>query len=55
MNHGLEAHVDLAASDDLGDVGGVIGLEESDLETFILEVASGLGEVEGGVVRGRVP
>lgn len=55
MDHGLEAHVDLAASDDLGDVGWVIGLEESDLETFILEVASGLGEVEGGVVRGGVP
>lgn len=55
MDHGLKAHVDLAASDDLGDVGGVIGLEESDLETFILEVASGLGEIEGGVVRGGVP
>lgn len=55
MDHGLEAHVDLATSDDLGDIGGVIGLEQSDLETFILEVASGLGEVEGGVVRGRVP
>ena len=55
MDHGLEAHVDLAASDDLGDIGGVIRLEQSDLETFILEVASGLGEVEGGVVRGRMP
>lgn len=55
VDHGLEAHVDLAASDDLGDVGGVIGLEKSDLETFILEVASGLSEVEGGVVRGCVP
>jgi hypothetical protein len=55
VDHGLEAHVDLAASNDLGDIGGVVGLEQSHFETFILEVASGLGEVERGVVRGRVP
>lgn len=55
MDHGLEAHVDLAAADDLGDIGGVIRLEESDLEALILEVATGLGEVQGGVVRGSVP
>jgi len=55
VNHGLEAHVDLAAADDLSHVGGVIGLEEGNLDAFILEVATGLGEVQGGVVRGRVP
>lgn len=55
VNHSLETHVDLAAADDLGDIGGVIGLEESDLEALILEVAAGLSEVQGGVVRGGVP
>ena len=55
MDHSLETHVDLAAADDLGHIGGVIGLEQGHLEAFILEVATGLGEVQGGVVRGRVP
>jgi hypothetical protein len=45
MDHGLEAHVDLAAADDLGDIGGVIGLQKGHLEAFIFEVSSGLGEV----------
>lgn len=55
MNHSLEAHVDLPAADDLGDIGGVIGLQESDLQVLVLEVAAGLGEVQRGVVRGGVP
>ena len=55
VDHGLEAHVDLAATDDLSHIGGVIGLKQSHLQAFILEVASALGEVEGGVVRGCVP
>ena len=55
MDHGLETHVDLSATDDLSDIGRVIGLEQGNLQTFILEVASALGEVEGGVVRGGVP
>jgi hypothetical protein len=55
VNHSLETHVDLAAADDLGDIGGVIGLKESDLEALLLEVAAGLSEVQGGVVRGGVP
>lgn len=55
MDHGLEAHVDLAASDDFSHIGRVIGLQESDLEALILEIASRLSEVEGGVVRGGVP
>lgn len=55
MDHGLEAHVDFAASNDLGHIGGVIGLQQGNLEAFVLEVATGLSEVEGGVVRGGVP
>jgi hypothetical protein len=45
MNHSLEAHVDFAAADDLRDIGGVIGLEQSDLEAFFLEEALALGQV----------
>jgi hypothetical protein len=55
MDHGLEAHVDFTATDDLGHIGGVIGLQQGNLESFILEVTTGLSEVEGGVVRGGVP
>jgi hypothetical protein len=55
VNHSLEAHVDLAAADDLGHIGGVIGLQESDFEALVLEVAAGLGEVQRSVVRGGVP
>ena len=55
VDHGLETHVDLSATDDLGNIGRVVGLEQSNLQTFILEVASALGEIEGGVVRGGVP
>ena len=55
MNHGLEAHVNLATADDLSDIGWVVGLEQSNLETFLLEESLALGEVQGGVVRGRVP
>jgi hypothetical protein len=55
VDHSLEAHIDLAAADNLGHVGGVVGLQQSNLQTFILEVSSALSEVEGGVVRGGVP
>lgn len=55
MNHGLETHVDLAAADDLGDIGGVVRLQEGNLQALILEVATSLGEVKGGVVGGGVP
>ena len=55
MDHGLEAHVDLAATNDLSDIGGVIGLQQSDLQAFFLEVTLALSEVQGSVVRRRVP
>lgn len=55
VNHSLEAHVDLAATDDLSDIGGVVGLKESNLEALILEVTLGLSEVQGGVVRRSMP
>ena len=55
MNHGLVAHVDLATADDLSDIGGVIGLQQSDLEAFFLEVTFGVSQIQGGVVWRRVP
>lgn len=55
VNHGLETHVDLATADDLGDIGGIVRLQESNLQALILEVTTSLGEVKGGVVRGGVP
>jgi hypothetical protein len=55
VNHSLEAHVDLAATDDLGNIGGVVGLKESNLEALILEVTLGLSEIQGCVVRRSVP
>jgi len=44
VNHGLEAHVDFAASDDLGDIGRVIGLKDGNLDALFLEVALGLSD-----------
>lgn len=55
MDHGFESHVDLPATDNLGHVGRVIGLQEGNLEALILEVALGLGQVQGGMVGGGVP
>lgn len=55
VNHGLVAHVDLATADDLSDIGGVIGLQQSDLEAFFLEVTFGVSQIQGGVVWRRVP
>jgi hypothetical protein len=43
MNHSLEAHVDFAAANDFGDIGGIIRLEQSDLEAFFLEESLALG------------
>lgn len=55
VNHGLVAHVDLATADDLSDIGGVIGLQKSNLEAFFLEVTLGVSQIQGGVVWRRVP
>ena len=55
MDHRLEAHVDLAASDNLGHVGRVIGLQERNLQALILEVSPRLSEIQGGMVGGSVP
>jgi hypothetical protein len=55
VNHGLEAEVDFSTADNLGDITGVVGLEESHLDVLVLEVTLGLSEVQGGMVGGRVP
>jgi hypothetical protein len=55
MNHSLEAHVNLAAADDLGHIGRVIRLQESNLEALFLEEALALGKVQGGMVGRSVP
>lgn len=71
MDHGFEAEVDFAGSDDFGDIllgsvirdgvegrisyAWVIGLEDGDFDALVFEVALALGEVERGVVRGGMP
>lgn len=45
MDHGLEAHVDLAAADDLCDVAGVIGFEDGDFDAFVGEESKLLGQI----------
>lgn len=55
MDHGLETEVDLLASNDLGDIRRVIGLEDGDLDALVLEVSLLLGEVKGGVVGRSMP
>lgn len=55
MDHGLEAEVDPLASNDLGDIRRVIGLEDGDLDALVLEVSLLLGEIQGGVVGRSMP
>ena len=55
MNHGLEAHVDLTAANDLSDIGRVIGLKQSNLEALFVEEPLGLSQIQRGVVRRSVP
>ena len=55
MDHGLETHVDLAAADDLGDIGGVVGLQQSNLQVFLFKEAFALGKIQRGMVGRRVP
>lgn len=55
MDHGLETHVHLAATDNLSHIGRVVGLEDGDLDAFLVEVALGLSEIQGDMVRRRLP
>lgn len=55
MDHGLETHVDLAAANDLSDIGRVVGLKQSNLEALFIEETLGLSQIQGGVVRRSVP
>lgn len=71
VNHGLEAEVDLASTDDFSNIltvlvttkdrveespyTGVVGLQKSNLDALILKVALGLGQVQRSVVRRSVP
>lgn len=55
MDHSFEAHIDLAATDNFSNIRWVVGLQESNLQALILEITLGLGQVQRGVVRRRVP
>ena len=55
MDHSLEAHVDLAATNDLRHIGRIIRLQDSDIDAFLLEITLGLGKVKRRVIRRRVP
>lgn len=55
MDHGLKAHVHLATTNNLRHIGRVIWLENSHLQTLVLEVTLGMGQVQRSVVGGRVP
>lgn len=55
MNHGLETHVDPTGSNHLSYIGRIVGFENSDGDSFLLEVTLGLGKEERSVVRGSFP
>lgn len=55
VDHGFEAQVDLTGANDLSDIRGIIGLEERNFDSFVLEIALRLGEVERSVVWRRMP
>ena len=55
VNHGLEAHVHFPTSDDLGYIGGIVGLQKGNLQALILKISPSLSQVQGGMVRGRMP
>lgn len=44
MDHGFEAHVNLAATNDLGDIGGIIRLKNSNCNALFFEIALDLGD-----------
>ena len=55
MDHGFETHVHLSTADDLGHIGGIIGLQESYFDALLLEVTLCLGKVQRSVVWRCVP
>ena len=71
MDHGLETEVDLAATNDLGDIlpiirlghlprhstayTGIVWLKQSNLDSLFFEISLGLSQVQRGVVGGGVP
>jgi hypothetical protein len=55
MNHSLESEVNLASTNDLGDITRVIGFKQSNLDSLFLEISFGLGQVKRGMVRRSVP
>jgi hypothetical protein len=55
MNHGLESHIHLSASDDLGDIARVVRFEDRNLDALVGEEAKLLGKVKGCVVRRGLP
>lgn len=55
MNHSLETHVHLPASNDLRHIGRVIGLQEGNADALFLEVSLGLRKVKRRMVRRSVP
>ena len=55
MDHGFEAHVDLATTDDFGNIGRVVRLQDGNLDALLLEVTLGLGNVKGCMVWRSMP
>ena len=55
MDHGLEAHVDFAAANDLGHIGRIVRLQDGNFDALFLEVAPGLSDIERGMVWRSVP
>jgi hypothetical protein len=55
MDHGFQSHVHFTAANDLSHVRRVIGLQQGNVDAFILEITLGLGKVDRGMVRGCVP
>lgn len=55
VDHGLETQVNLARTNELSHVRGIVGLHDGNLESLFLEESLGVGEVNRGMVRGGTP
>lgn len=55
VNHRLETHVDPTGSNHLCHIGRIVWFENSDGDSFLLEVSLGLGKEERSMVRGSFP